>query len=108
MTKQTLKLNKYDCLEIIWLDSHTRNGWNNPLEVQKWIDEAVNTMTIKTVGYFFHEDKDFIRVCQSHDEQHRKINGEGDDNKDALFAIAKSCIKEIKVIKKQNSSFERK
>lgn len=96
----TKKLSKYDCIEIIWLDSHSKNGWTKPHDTQIWIDEAVNTMTIKTIGYFFNEDKDFIRICQSHDEQHLNTEGEGDDNKDALFAIVKSCIAEIKVIKK--------
>ena len=94
------KFNKYDCLEITWLDSHSKNGWVTPHNTQAWIDEAMNTMTIKTIGYFFHEDKDFIRICQSHDYQHLNTNGEGDDNKDALFAVAKSCIKEIKIIKR--------
>jgi len=98
--KRKQKLNKYDIVEITWLDSHCKSSWSKPHETRIWIDEAVNTMTIKTTGYFFHEDKDFIRICQSHDFQYLNTNGEGDDNKDALFAIARSCIKEIKVIQK--------
>lgn len=94
------KLNKYDILEITWLDSHSRSGWMSPPEIQKWIDESKDIMELKTTGYFIHQDKDFIRICQSHDKQHKKIDGEGDDNKDAFFAVAKSCITRIEIVKK--------
>ena len=90
----SIKLNKYDVVEITWLDSHSRSGWTNPSGVDRWIKEAEETMTIKTMGYFIHEDKNFIRICQSHDFQRRNEDREG-DNIDGLFAIAKPCILDI-------------
>jgi len=95
----TQKLNKYDIIEITWLDSHSRHGWMSPSEVQEWIKDAKDKMTIKTIGYFIQQDKNFIRICQSHDFQHRKENSE-DDNKDGLFAVTKSYISKIEIIKK--------
>ena len=89
-----LKINKYDVIEIIWLDSHSKDGWNTPSDVDSWIKEADDTMKIKTIGYFIHEDKNFIRICQSHDFQHHNENKEG-DNMYALLAIAKPCILDI-------------
>lgn len=97
--KPILKL--YDIIEVIWIDSHSASGWKVPSDIEKFIVGAQNDFTIKTMGYFFHEDKDFIRVCQSHDGQSKDINGSGKDSLDALFAIAKPCIKEIKVIKRR-------
>ena len=94
-----MKYKKYDILEISWLDSHSRSGWTDPREVKAWIERANNNFIVKTIGYFFHEDDKFLRVCQSHDSQGQDKDGSGDDNKDALFAIAKSCIQDIKVLK---------
>lgn len=91
------KYNKYDILEIVWLDSHSGGGWKTPNEIKQWITRASNDFIITTVGYYFHEDNDFIRICQSYDRQSIE---EGDGNKDALFAIAKPCIKSIKRIRK--------
>jgi len=88
-----LKLKEGDIIEIFWLDSHSRSGWAFPEETEEWINSAEKKFTIKTVGYFFHQDKNFVRVCQSHDHQKSY-------NKDALFAVAKKCITKIKMVRR--------
>jgi len=98
--KKNRKYELYDILEITWIDSHSGGeGWKLPSEVDDWIKRAKNEFTVKTVGYFFHEDEDFIRLCQSYDGQSKNLYGPGKDNLDGLSGIAKSCIKEIRVIK---------
>ena len=96
MKKQKFK--KYDVLEITWLDSHSSGGWKIPSDIEKWIDNARNDFNVKTVGYYFQEDDDFLRICQGHDNQSATQESK-EDNKDALFAVAKSCIKSIRVLK---------
>lgn len=95
------KYKLYDIIEVTWIDSHSGGGWKVPSEIAKWIKEAKNNFTIKTIGYFFDEDQDFLRICQSHDNQSQDPDGSRLDNLDEVYAVAKPCIKEIKVIRKQ-------
>ena len=95
-----MRFKKYDIVEIEWLDSHSIGGWKSPKEVKDWIERANNDFLIKTLGYFVQEDKNFIRICQSYDSQHLNPDGERDDNKDNLFAVARKCIERIRIIKK--------
>lgn len=90
---------KYDILEIVWLDSHSGGGWKTPVEVKKWIEIAEANFTIKSIGYFIHEDNNFLRIAQSYDNQILDPEGQGDNNVDGVFAIAKTAIKSIKKIK---------
>ena len=94
-----MKYKQYDILEIIWLDSHSSSGWKSPTEIKKWIDKSENLFKIKTVGYFIHEDKNFLRLAMCHDNQRGNEDGERDDNKDHIYAVAKSCILDIKKIR---------
>lgn len=104
---RNFKLNKYDILEITWLDSHSGGGWQSPSEVKEWIKNAEKDFIIKTVGYFIHEDKDFLRVAQSHDSQGQREDRQG-DNLDELFAIAKNCIVICRRINKQKDVQQKK
>jgi len=94
-----MKYKKWDIVEVEWLDSHSGSGWKTPSEVKQWIEGAKDHFTILSVGYFLQEDENFFRICQSHDFQHLREEGEGDDNVDAIFAIAKTAIKSIKKLK---------
>ena len=94
-----MKLHKYDIVEITWLDSHSGGGWKNPQEVDEWIENASKDFLIKTLGYYFQEDKDFLRIAQSHDFQGQRKDRKG-DNLDSLFAVAKKCITEIRKVNK--------
>ncbi len=99
MKREKNKYKKYDILEIVWLDSHGGGGWKTPSEVEKWIERAKTNFIIKSVGYFIHEDNDFLRIAQSYDNQILDPEGQGDNNIDGMFAIAKTAIKSIKKIK---------
>ncbi len=90
------RFKRYDIVEIKWLDSHSHSGWMIPSEVKKWIKDADKQFIIQSVGYFIQEDAKFLRIAQAHDEQGLNPEGQGDDNLDALFAIAKSAIISIK------------
>ena len=92
------KFKKYDILEITWIDSHSGSGWHSPKEKENFIGDAKSNFTIKTLGYYFHEDKDFIRVAQGFDNQSIS-EGRNEDNLDSLMAVAKPCIRDIKVIR---------
>lgn len=91
------KFKLYDILEITWVDSHSYTGWKTSAEIEEEIKTAKNDFTIKTLGYFYNEDDDFLRVCQCHDNQSASETRR--DNVDSLYAVAKPCIKKIKVIK---------
>ena len=93
------RLNTYDIIEVTWLDSHSKGGWNDEYDIKKWIDGANQSFLIETIGYFFHQDENFLRVAQCHDYQ--GYNEGGKDNLDNLYAIEKACIKEIKIIKRE-------
>lgn len=99
MKQEKNKYQKYDILEIVWLDSHSGGGWKTPEEVKQWIEKAKTSFTIKSIGYFIHEDNDFLRIAQSYDNQISDPEGFGDNNVDNVFAIAKTAIKSIKKIK---------
>ena len=97
--KTTKKFKKGDVLEIIWLDSHSVGGWKTPYEVKEWIERAKTNFIINTIGYFWQEDENFLRIVQSYDKQNLNSEGQGDSNVDNIFAIAKTAIKSIKIIK---------
>lgn len=91
------KFNKYDIIEITWIDSHSGGGWHTAKGQKDFIEDAKTSFTIRTVGYYWHEDNDFIRVSQGYDQQSKR-DGVEMNNLDAVFAIAKPCIKNIKLI----------
>ena len=93
------KYKKYSILEVEWLDSHSNDHWISPSELKEWVEKADNLFRIKTLGYFIQEDKNFIRLAQTHDHQGLKEGSIG-DNMTGLFAVSKNDVKSIKVIKK--------
>jgi len=97
---------KYDILEVLWIDSHGGSGWKAPSEFDEFVKDATKKWLVKTVGYYLHEDKDFLRVAQAHDHANLVENSKG-DNVDNYMAIAKKIIKEVNVLKYANKK-ERK
>lgn len=97
MEENYQKLNKYDIIEVVWINSHSSSGWSSPSKVGDFIGNAKNLFCIKTIGYFFHQDKNYLRVCQGHDNQGGQVN-RVDDNLTGLYAVAKPCIVSVKNI----------
>jgi len=98
--KKKSRYNKYDILEIVWLDSHSSGSWKVPSDFDEWVDSAKRDFLIHTVGYFVQEDENFIRLSMGHDNQSKNRDGEGRDNLDHGYAVVKPCIRSIKVIRK--------
>lgn len=91
-----MKYKRYDILEVEWLDSHTKGGWISPLDYKKWVAKADKLFLIKTIGYFVDEDENFLRLAMGHDNQKDYEDGQGEDNLDMCYAVAKKCIRKIR------------
>lgn len=60
--KKSIKLKKYDYVEILWQDTNIpeKGGWMSSEEHAEWTKEA--TSLVISIGIFISEDKDFINL----------------------------------------------
>jgi predicted Zn-ribbon and HTH transcriptional regulator len=79
--KKTKTLQRNDKVEVIWKDIVSASQWLN--EEQR---KGVHPASCKTMGYFFDEDDECIRISPTINE----FDGDGD-----IIAIVKGCIVEI-------------
>jgi hypothetical protein len=86
-----MKYDKNDVLLIEWLDSHHRPGWARTDDFDEAFESTSETK-ITTVGFFYKENKHFIAVIQSQDNQI-------DTEYDALMIIPKKAIVKISKLK---------
>lgn len=92
-----LKLNKWDRIEIVWIDSIHASGWTHEDEISTDEKEIETWMTQNTLGYLLHDAKNFIGVVQS-------ISSEKDNRSvDAIMRIPKIAIKSITKYEKDTS-----
>jgi hypothetical protein len=89
------KMKKGDCVYIVWNDTHTQkdNSWLTMPEYDNW---CKNGATVKSIGFFMKQDKNFIRIVGDIEGD---IEGETEDSHICRqITIGNGLIKEIKVL----------
>jgi len=72
-----MKHKKYDIIELEWFDSSHSDGWQTEVDIPK-------DLVIKSVGYFYSENKESITILQSYARDERCF--------DAIMTIPKVAI----------------
>jgi hypothetical protein len=83
-----LKLNKWDRIEIFWIDSMKTSGWRYEDDVENVTKDIY--LDHKAIGYFISQNKKQIVICQS-----KSDDGEEKSNVGDLLTIPRVAIRKI-------------
>ena len=78
-----------DKIEVTWVDSHTRSGWDSVDNSLRYVIDELD-LSITTIGYKFHETDDILVTVMSQGEP---------DLVNALNIIPKVAITKIRKLK---------
>lgn len=87
-------LNKWDRVEIRWLDSYRQHGWVPILETDAYL-ETDHSLDHRTIGYFIGQTKRQVSVVQS-SKTDKELIYHPETQVDAIMNIPKVCITKIK------------